>query len=202
MKTQIFTIHGGHARNSYEEYLEWLRNKEVDLEYLRGESKDWKGYLGERLGDSYEVYSPQMPCKENAKYAEWKIWFEKFVPYMEDGVILIGHSLGGIFLAKYLSENSFPKKIAATFLVATPYNTPTEHPRADFNILGPLLRFEEQCGEIFLYHSKDDQIVPFSNFERYQKDLPGAHLRIFDKAGHFNDEELPEILIDIKGIGN
>src|SRR3989344_659248 len=142
MKTQVFVIHGGHARDSHQDYLEHLIKKNVTLEDLR--SSDWKRHLAENLGENFDVYIPQMPCKENAKFAEWKIWFEKFVPYFEDGIIFVGHSLGGIFLAKYLEENEFPKKIRGTFLVAAPFNTPTEHPRADFNILGALTTFAKQ----------------------------------------------------------
>lgn len=198
MQIQVFVIHGGHARDTYEEYIENLKSREVDLEYLRKKTKSWKQLLGEELGANYDVYNPQMPSKENAKYVEWKIWFEKFIPYMSHEVILIGHSLGGIFLAKYLAENDFPKSIRATFLIAAPYNTLTEHPRADFNILSTLQKFSDQGGEIYIYHSKDDQIVPFSNFERYQAELPNAQARIFADKGHFNDESFPELLQDIE----
>jgi predicted alpha/beta hydrolase family esterase len=198
MKTQVFVIHGGHARNSYEEYLKHLVEKVVDLDYLRAKtSMGWKRLLSENLGSAYEVFNPQMPNAENAKYAEWKIWFEKFIPYFTDGIILVGHSLGGIFLAKYLSENQLPVKIRATFLVAAPYNTLTEHPRADFNILEPFTKFEGQSEEIFLYHSEDDTVVPFSNFEHYQQDLPKARIRVLEKAGHVTGDEFPEIVADI-----
>jgi hypothetical protein len=196
MKRQVFVIHGGHARDSYEDYIEHLKKKEVTLDELR--RMDWKKFLGQNLGEAYDVYTPLMPCKENAKYAEWKIWFEKFVPFFEDGIFFVGHSLEGIFLAKYLAENDFPKRIAGTFLVAAPLNTPTQHPRADFNILGSLAKFEAQGGEIFLYHSKDDAVVPFSNFERYTKELSKAHAKALDGRGHFNDEDFPEIVEDIR----
>lgn len=196
MKTQVFVIHGGHARDSYEDYLEHLKKKGITLDELR--RMDWKKFLASNLGDRYDVYTPMMPCKENAKYSEWKIWFEKFIPFFDDGIIFVGHSLGGIFLAKYLAENDFPKKISGTFLVAAPLNTPTEHPRADFNIIGPLAKFEEQGGRIFLYHSTDDRVVPFSNFERYKEELPKAHAKMLEERGHFNGEDFPEILEDIR----
>jgi hypothetical protein len=35
--------------------------------------------------------------------------------------ILIGHSLGGSFLLKYVSEEKIGKTIAGIFLIATPY---------------------------------------------------------------------------------
>jgi predicted alpha/beta hydrolase family esterase len=197
MKTQVFVIHGGHARDSYEDYLKHLIEKQVDLEYLRNKSKGWKRGLAEELGEGYEVFNPQMPNVENAKYIEWKIWFEKFIPYFSDGIIFVGHSLGGIFLSKYLSENELPIRIGATFLVAAPYNTATNHPRADFNIIGPLTKFSQQSPEIFIYQSKDDEIVPFSNFEHYQQELPKAHIRVFETNGHFSQEKFPEIVADI-----
>lgn len=139
-----------------------------------------------------------MPNAQNARYAEWKMWFEKILPLMGDGVILIGHSLGGIFLAKYLSEQTVELRIKATFLVAAPYNTAAEHPLVDFVIQHSLRGLEKQGGEIFLYHSADDAVVPFSNFERYQSELKGAHIRVCNDRKHFNQAEFPELVQDIQ----
>ncbi len=193
---QILVIHGGDAFETYEEYLEYLRTRDFSLDRLK--TKGWKSNLGEQLGDEYEVLTPQMPNSQNARYSEWKIWFARLIPLLNEEVILIGHSLGGIFLAKYLSENDFPKKIIAVLLVAAPFNTPIKHPLVDFNLINDLAKFQEQAGKIFLYHSKDDQVVPFSNLEDYKKALPSATLRIFEDNQHFNQEQFPEIIGDIK----
>jgi predicted alpha/beta hydrolase family esterase len=135
-----------------------------------------------------------MPNAQDARYLEWKIWFEKIIPILNKEVILIGHSLGGIFIVKYLSENKFSKKIKTTLLVGTPYNTPTRHPLVDFVITNPLDNFIKQAGKIVMYHSKDDQIVPFSNLEYYRKEIPNADFRIFKNRGHFNTESFPELV--------
>lgn len=198
MKQQVFAIHGGNAFETYGEYLANLEQQEVTIERTR--SMDWKGNLQKILGDSYEVILPRMPNSQNARYSEWKIWFEKFVPQLEEGVIFIGHSLGGIFLAKYLSEEEYPENIKATLLVATPYNAPNDHPCVDFNILTDLSGLERQGGEIILYHSKDDRMVPFSNFERYQRELPSAKTRIFESRNHFNDATFPELIADVQAL--
>lgn len=198
MKQQVFAIHGGNAFDTYEEYIADLKQQEVTIERTR--SLDWKGNLQKVLGDSYEVILPRMPNSQNARYAEWKIWFEKFVPLFEENIIFIGHSLGGIFLAKYLSEEKYPKKIKATLLVAAPYNAPDDHPYVDSNILTDLSGLEKQGGKVILYHSKDDQMVPFSNFERYQRELPGAVVRVFNDCQHFNSADFPELIVDIQNL--
>jgi hypothetical protein len=42
----------------------------------------WKKWLAEGLSQHYEVMRPDMPNTMNAKYAEWKIWFEKYFRYI------------------------------------------------------------------------------------------------------------------------
>ena len=152
MKKQIVVIHGGDAFDTYGEYLSYLKNKEVSLERIQ--FKDWKRNLSDDLGVEAQVLTPQMPNSQNARYLEWKIWFEKIISLLGENVIFVGHSLGGIFLAKYLSENNYQKIIKAVFLVAAPYNTETDHPLVDFNIENDLSSFARQGGKIFLYHSK------------------------------------------------
>ncbi len=200
MKKQIIVIHGGDTFNNYDEWFEYLKTKKLDFERMKASQVEWKALLQERLGDDYEVILPQMPNKQNSKYAEWKIWFETMTPFFDPTVIFIGHSLGGIFLAKYLSENNFSKKIIATILVAAPFDKESDYSLGDFRLPPDLSNFERQGGEIFLYHSKDDPVVPYSDFEKYKKVLPAAVDRIFDNRGHFNQENLPEIIEDIRKI--
>ena len=131
MKKQIIIIHGGDTFDTYKEYIFDLKNFKIDFEKMM--SKGWKDNMGKSLGRGFEVILPKMPNAFNAKYLEWKIWFQKMVPFFENKIVLVGHSLGGIFLAKYLSENKVPKEILATFLVAAPYNDKdSEYSLVDF----------------------------------------------------------------------
>lgn len=193
---QVIAIHGGDAFPTYEEYIEYLKREEVDP--YRG--KGWKANLPAALGEEYEVLQPRMPNPMNAKYVEWKIWFEKFFPYLKENVILLGHSMGGIFLAKYLSENEFPKKVTATFLIAAPFEDDGGRPIVEFNLPASLEKFQEQGGKIFLYQSADDPVVNALEVEKYKKALPLAEVRMFSDRGHFNQEEFPEIVEAIKAL--
>lgn len=198
MKKQVVVIHGGDTFDTYEEYISFLRDFKVDLESLR--QKRWKSSLQDELGDDFDVIALQMPNSSNAKYSEWKLWFDKYAPLLNDEVVLVGHSQGGIFLSKYLSENKIPKKIKGVFLVSAPHSDETNFSLVDFRLEKPLKRFEEQAGEIYLYHSKDDPMVRFADFEKYKKDLPRAHAEIFEDRGHFDQKEFPEIVRDIKKV--
>jgi predicted alpha/beta hydrolase family esterase len=195
---QVVVIHGGDAYETQKEYLQSLHAKEITLARLK--QKDWKSNLQKDLGDAYEVLAPRLPNAQNARYAEWKIIFDKIVPLLEDNVILIGHSLGGIFLCKYLSEEDVPKKIAALFLIAAPYATQDHEPIVDFMLVGSLAPLEMTVGKIVLYHSKDDVVVPFENAELFKKALPNAQLEVFEDKGHFNSESVSELLNDIKSL--
>jgi len=120
MKKQIVFIHGGNTFDRYEDHLEYLRTREIENPFEGEEIKKWKYTLREALGDEYEIAYPSMPSAGNAKYEEWRIWFERYFEFLRSGVILIGHSQGGYFLAKYLSENTMPVSVKALFLVAAP----------------------------------------------------------------------------------
>ena len=198
MKKQVVVIHGGDTFDTYEQALDYIKNFQIDFERYRTDKPGWKKNLRQALGDDFEIILPSMPNSLNAKFEEWKIWFEKLFPFLNEEVILAGHSLGGIFLAKYLSEHKFPKKIKAVMLVAAVFDYDTGRSSlASFTLPSKL---DLQTDKIILYHSKDDPIVPFSALEKYKQEFPNAVVRIFEGRGHFNQEQFPEIVEDIKNL--
>ena len=199
---QVVVIHGGDSFATDEAYLDYLRNYNVEsIDYFKS-SKGWKDSLPEALGPDYELLLPRMPNSSNAKYLEWKIWFEKLVPFLKDGVVLIGHSLGGSFLAKYLSTATFPVRIAGTFLLAPPYNLDYGNPIPEFEAPQSLELLERQGGSIFLYHSEDDPVVPIAEHDKYVHALPRATSRVFkDRSHFFGQATFPELVADIKALG-
>jgi predicted alpha/beta hydrolase family esterase len=122
---------------------------------------------------------------------------------LKNGVILIGSSLGGIFLARHLSENIFPKKIKAVILVAPPFNNSLsdEDLVGGFKLKGDLSLIEKNCKNIYFLFSSDDTCVPLEHAYKYRKKLPRANFVICDKAnGHFKISQFPEIVKVIKSL--
>jgi len=199
MKQQVLMIHGGDTWKSKEEYLNFLRSNPINFEKLT--RLGWKENLRSDLGNDFEVALPTMPNKYDARYDEWVIIFEKLFPFLRDEIILIGHSMGGCFLAKYLAENDLPCKVKATYLVAAPYgdNKP-EYELLSFSLPEDLKRFEEQAGAISIYQSEDDPLVPKSDAESYKNVLPNADLQLLTDRGHFGQEHFPELVQSIKNL--
>lgn len=197
MKKQVVVIHGGKTYRTYKEYIFSLEKYKIDFEKIKNEG--WKDKLEKDLGRGFEVILPNMPNKYNAKYLEWKIWFEKIIPFLESKVVLVGHSLGGTFLAKYLSENRFPKKILAAFLIAAPYDKKdSDYSLADFKLKKDLSGLQSQSEKLFIWQSSDDDIAPFADFTKYKKALPDADFREFKDKGHFIQKDFPEIVKEIR----
>lgn len=199
MKKQVVLIHGGETFDRYEEYVDFLRAYQLDYSRAQGMRSRWQDSFKVALGEQYEVIQPTMPSKYNAKYLEWKIWFEKYIPFLRDGVIIAGTSLGGIFVAKYVSENLLPVRIAATFLIAAPHDAEgSPYSLADFVLPDSLALLAEQGGKVFLIHSKDDPVVKYVDVESYASRLPEAEQMIFEDRGHFSQETFPELIEKIK----
>lgn len=197
-KTQILMIHGGNTFKNKKDYLKYLKTKEISVE----KKLRWsEGYFDKELGKSFEIIKPRMPLQDDAKYEDWKIWFERYIPYLRNNVILIGSSLGGIFLAKYLSENRFPKKILSIYIICPPYDNtlPNEALVGGFKLKSDLSLIEKNSKNLTLIFSKDDDVVPVSHAERYRSKLKNAKFIFYkSKNGHFRISKFPEIIKMIK----
>lgn len=199
-KQQIVVIHGGSTFDSPEAYSRSLDSFVVNLDRLRYQ-RDWKETLQEALGPAFDVLSPRMPNNTNAQYTDWKKIFEKIMDKVDENVVLIGHSLGALFLAKYLSENFPSKKVKSVFLVAAPFDDTSQESLGSFVIdVSKVGNIQEKVGSIFLYFSKDDPIVSFSEANKYVQKLPQAILRTLDGRGHFRQEQFPELVKDLQNL--
>lgn len=192
--TQIVIIHGGDSFSSYDKYLKDLKNRQLDVDQLRP-NKRWKDTVIAAFPGA-DILIPTMPNSANAQYDEWVIWFEKIIPYFSDDVRLIGHSLGAMFLAKYLHENPLKKPVHQLILLAAGYNDSTE----DYGsfMITSAKGIEKSADEVHLLHSRDDFIVPYSELTKFETDIPTAHVHRFDNKNHFLDPDFPELIALLK----
>jgi predicted alpha/beta hydrolase family esterase len=155
--------------------------------------------LQNALGAAYAVRYPKMPLEESAGYSDWKTQIAKELAGLDNEVTLVAHSVGGSILLKYLSEEQVGKSVDGLFLLASPYfggdenwNYPEMNLPQDFATKLPVIP------QIFLYHSRDDEVVPFTHLALYAAKLPQAAVRIFDGRGHQLGNDLTEVAEDLK----
>jgi len=181
MKKHVLFIHGGGGEGAYEEDGILVAS------------------LQNALGATYEVRYPKMPLEESAEYADWKAQIATELSALDDAVILVAHSVGGAILLKYLSEEQVDKPIAGLFLLATPYFGGDDNWNyAKLNLPQDFAAMLPAIPRIFLYHSRDDEVVPFAHLALYAAKLPQATIREFDGRGHQFGNDLAEVAEDIR----
>jgi predicted alpha/beta hydrolase family esterase len=119
---------------------------------------------------------------------------------LEAEPILVGHSLGGSVLLKYLSVEPYGRSIAALFLVAAPYWGKKNWQADEYVLREDFSSRLAGIPQIFLYHSVNDEVVPFTHLQFYAEKLPGATIRESGNRRHLFNKGLPELVADIKSV--
>ena len=164
-------------------------------------SSGFVSYLKKELGSGFSILAPKMPKPQAPDYGPWKSMLTKILSGLKGDVILIGHSLGGSVLLKYLSEEKVKIRVPALFLAATPYWGLKGWEYDVFRLREGFAKKLPAIPFVFIYHSRKDEVVEFRHFKRYADELPKALLRPIPGSAHvFDGEGLPELIADIKAI--
>jgi uncharacterized protein len=156
--------------------------------------------LRDALGADYNVIYPPMPHEEAPDYEAWKGQIAAELAGLSDDVILVGHSLGGSFLVKYLAEETLKQTVAGLFLIAPPYWGAEDW---EVEAYAPREGFASKLAHIphiAFYHSREDEWVPFAHQALYAQKLPQAKTHEFDGRGHQLNDDLSEVAHDIKSL--
>jgi uncharacterized protein len=178
MRKPVLFIHGG-GEGAYEED----RNLALSLQ--------------DALGTAYDVQVPKMPNEDRPVYEAWRERITKELDALEGEVILVGHSLGASVMLKYLSEGEVEKPVAGLFLVASPYWGAEDWEVDEYALREDFASKIPKEMLVFLYHSRDDEVVPFAHAALYAEKLPRATVQEFDDRGHQFDDDLSEVARDI-----
>lgn len=163
-------------------------------------SFDLVSTLKTELSDEYNIQYPIIDDPDAPTYQAWKKLLDSVLEKNMEPLILIGHSLGGSVLLKYLSEEEVDISIAGLFLISIPL-WGTEGWNVDEFVLPD--NFEAKLGlssNVYLYHSRGDETVPFEHLNFYKNAFPYATVRELEGKDHAFAGGLPELISDIKSI--
>jgi predicted alpha/beta hydrolase family esterase len=183
-------IHGWNTKSEY-----------YDASRPTASNDHWFPWLTKQLVlNDINTVSIEMP---NGYYPEYDVWKRELERYdITPETILVGHSCGGGFLVRWLSETNI--KVGKVVLVAPwlGYNTedePFDKSFFDFVINGDIASKTQQ---LHVFYSDDD----FDSIQRSVSDIKtatnGVNFRGFHNKGHFTMKslggpEFPELLEEI-----
>ncbi len=167
-----------------------------ESEYQANESqKHWIPWLKHQLESSgYEVFAPELPKAYEPNYEDWLAVLKQFP--VDEETVLIGHSCGGGFFIRYLSEHEC--KVGKVIFVA-PWIDPKNHLKSNFFVFGWDPDIMKKTAGITALVSLDDGQDVLSSVELITQRIRGIVLRQFTDKGHFTfedmgTEEFPELL--------
>lgn len=159
--------------------------------------------LRRTLGPCFAVRYPAMPNEDDAPYEQWRQQIEQELADVPGPVVLVGHSVGASVLMKWLSKRKGEKAIAGVFLAACPFwgGDGWRYEGYEELALPPGFAARLPTGTpVYLYHCRDDAIVPFDHLALYAQALPQATVRAFDEGGHQFNDDLSAVARDIASL--
>lgn len=185
MKNAII-LHGKPGKNEY-----------YDPKYPSSSNYHWIPWLQKQLMiKDIKADTPEVP---HAYDPHWTLWLKE-VERFEIGpqTILVGHSAGGGFWFRWLSEHK-TAKVGKVVLVAPSYGQSQNWAGSDFFKYQIDKDLIKRTASLVIFYSDDDKQSTLDSVERYNKEIPGLELRKFHGYGHFTHldmktEEFPELL--------
>lgn len=147
----------------------------------------WFLWLQENMS---HVVIPPMPLEVEVVYEDWLKVFEQVESSEE--TILVGHSCGGGFVLRYLSEH--PEKSFKKVILVAPWIDVYNELSTDF------MKFEIDGGtadriETHIFISSDDSDGILDSFKSIKEKLTHATYHEFTNREHFcGKKEFPELL--------
>lgn len=183
MKTAII-IHGYNEKSEY-----------LDINRPAASNDHWIPWLQKQLLlNGIETQAPEMPGFYEPNYKKWQIMLERFEP--DNDSILIGHSCGGGFLVRWLSENDV--KVGKVVLVA-PWLDPEGVIDPDFFNFEIDSNISSKTASLTVMYSTDDYPDVLKSIKILKSKLTGVNFQEFTDKGHFvlnslKTEKFPELL--------
>ena len=175
MTRQILFVQGGGAGV----HDEW-DNKLVDS-------------LRRELGPGYDVRYPRMPNEADPDYASWSAKLAEEIADLDEGAILIGHSIGATILINALAETPPDRRLAGVFLVAAPFVGEGGWPSEDIETPADLGARLPPSVPIHLYHGSEDDTAPVAHVDLYAAAIPGAIVHRLPGRDHQLNDDLAEV---------
>ena len=154
--------------------------------------KNWIPYLKTQLSKrGFNCMVPSFTTPYKQDYESWETILISYlkIGYITEETTFITHSLGGIFIMKFLIKNNI--KINKIITVGGFNNIKYDEDNSLYDSFymsdSELLRISDLCSQIICFYSDNDPYVPIENAKHFADIVKGEKVLIKD-AGHFNEK--------------
>lgn len=165
-------------------------------EFPSASNSHWIPWLQKQLMiKDISTQTPEMPQSWKPDYEIWKKEFERYDVTPE--TILIGHSCGGGFIVRWLSEHA-DVRVNSVLLVA-PWLDPERRDTTDFFDFEIDPALSSRTKQLTIYGSDNDMEDVKKSISVLRETLQQINYREFQNYGHFTKgdmgtEQFPELL--------
>ncbi|HTM83822.1 MAG TPA: alpha/beta fold hydrolase [Mycobacterium sp.] len=149
--------------------------------------------LRRELGDGYEVRYPRMPDEDDPSYARWSAAIRREMTALDDGAVVVGHSVGGTILINALAERPAERGLGAIVLIAAPFVGAGGWPGDEFELPHDLGTRLPQGVPVHVFHGLQDETAPPSHADLYARAIPHAQLHRLPGRDHQLNNDLSEV---------
>ena len=173
-------VHGYYTKNEYS-----------DADRPTPSNDHWLPWLSKQLVTAgIFTVAVEMPEPYQPDYAAWKCELERYD--IDEETVLVGHSCGGGFLVRWLSETD--KKVGKVVLVAPWLGYEFDSLEGDFTtaffdfVIDPTLA--EKTRGLTVMYSTDDMEAVQKSVANLRQQVKGVEYRVFTDKRHFTRRSL------------
>jgi predicted alpha/beta hydrolase family esterase len=143
-----------------------------------GAHDEWDAKLVDSLRRElgHEIRYPRMPGEDDPAYARWSIAIRQELAGLDDGAVVVGHSVGATILIHALAEHSPPQTLAAIVLIAAPFVGAGGWPGDEFEPADDLGTRLPHAVPVHVFHGLADQTAPPAHADLYARVIPQAQV--------------------------
>jgi predicted alpha/beta hydrolase family esterase len=149
--------------------------------------------LRRELGDECEVRYPRMPDEGDPTYTGWSVAIRRELAALDDGAVVVGHSVGGTLLLQVLREQPPERELGMIVLVAAPFVGAGGWPGDEFELPSDLGARLPPGVPVQVFHGLADQTAPPSHADLYAHAIPRACVHRLPGRDHQLNADLREV---------
>jgi predicted alpha/beta hydrolase family esterase len=153
--------------------------------------------LARELGDAFGIRYPRMPDEDDPSYAAWGPAIRQEMEALDEGAIVVGHSIGGTLLIRALAEQPSALQLGAVMLIATPFVGDGGWPDREFETPSDLGARLPAGVPVHVFHGLDDEDVPPAHASLYGRVIPQAQVHLIPGRNHQLGNDLAVVAREI-----